>query len=127
MYALLSDDLEPKVSQYLSRFYYLKVHKDFFKTNFPQKRLHDKLYQIQVEHVDDLVTFWAVETDELDIRSEMEDKFAQLHSENRLEAFVGQPKSHQLALAPYAEDDNAHATYHRVLVINPKIIASDKT
>lgn len=123
MYAFLSDDFKPKMEKYSSRFYYIKIAKNFNKTKYPQKRSHTKRYQIQVEQVEDLITFWGVEMDVIEMRDEMSDYINQLFNKNQLFGFKGQIEQNKLVLAPYRDKNDASekTTYHRALVISAHI------
>jgi len=123
MFAHLSDDFKPKDIKYSSRFYYIKIGKKYQRTNYPQKRVHNKRYQVQCEHVDDLITFWGVEVDDVDIRDMMTNYITELEAENKLEGFKGHIEQEQLVLAPFSDSNDVaeQRSYHRALVISANI------
>jgi hypothetical protein len=88
MYALTSEDLQPKLNEISSRFYYLKVSKNEYGTQYPASpRTHKKHYQIRCEHTENLITFWGVETEYLHQRDAIENFINQQQKGNKLTGF----------------------------------------
>ena len=86
-------------------------------TSFPRDpRLHAKTYKVKVTHPEDIITFWAVETELVELQSAIESKIEQCRQKGKLSGFRGEVAANTLVAAPFENDDNS-VSYFRALVL----------
>ena len=78
-----------------------------------------------VSQIEDEITFWGLELQDIDIRNEIDEHIQQCYNSGSLSSIKGSPEEGALVLAPFYEENNPQPTYHRALVIKPSIRVDD--
>ena len=88
--------------------------------------LHAKKYKVKVTHPEDIITFWAVEVELVELQGEIEDKIEQCRKRSELSGFRGEVAPNTLVAAPFENADKS-VSYFRALVLCNRVWRNQTT